>query len=228
MREIVLDTETTGLEPGDGHRIVEIGCIELVDRLPSGREFHKYLDPERDIPPEAFEIHGLSGAFLSKKPRFGEIARAFLDFIATAPLVVHNAPFDLGFLNAELVRVELPPIPLERAVDTLLLAKRKFPNAPVSLDALCRRFAIDNSGRTRHGALLDAELLAEVYLELLGERQTRLGLGAAQAEREPLRPAAAGPQAIAARAPRPHAPTPEEEAAHAAFIAALRNPIWNG
>ena len=198
MREIVLDTETTGLDPAGGHRIVEIGCIELVDQMPTRRDYHEYIDPEMEMPEGALEVHGLTTEFLSGKPRFAEIVESFLSFIGSDTLVVHNAPFDIGFLNTELGRLSHAPLPLERAVDTVLLARRKFPGAPANLDALCKRFGIDNSHRTRHGALLDAELLAEVYLELLGVRQNALRLG----------------------------PSAEEAAAHAAFIATLKDPIW--
>src|SRR6266699_2193112 len=173
MREIVLDTETTGLDPFQGHRLVEIGCIELVNRIPSGQTFHRYVNPERDVPPEAVAIHGLSSEFLKDKPFFAEIVEDLAAFIGDAPLVAHNALFDLAFLNAELERAGKMLVPRERLVDTLLLARRKYPGAPNRLDDLCARFAIDNSHRTKHGALLDAELLAEVYLELIGARQAQ-------------------------------------------------------
>ena len=176
MREIVLDTETTGLDPGQGHRLVELGCIELLNRIPTGATFHGYLNPERDMPAEAFAIHGLSTEFLKDKPRFAEVADDFLAFIGDSPLVIHNASFDHGFLIAELKRVERMLIARERLVDTLLLARRKHPAGPNRLDDLCARYGIDNSRRTKHGALLDAEILAEVYLELIGARQAQLGL----------------------------------------------------
>jgi len=176
MREIVLDTETTGLDPSQGHRLVELGCIELLNRIPTGATFHSYLNPEREVPAEAFAIHGLATEFLKDKPRFGDIADDFLAFIGDAPLVIHNAGFDHGFLIAELKRVERPLIARERLVDTLLLARRKHPAGPNRLDDLCARYGIDNSRRTKHGALLDAEILAEVYLELIGGRQAQLGL----------------------------------------------------
>ncbi len=176
MREIVLDTETTGLDPYQGHRLVEIGCIELVNRFPTGNTFHRYLNPERDVPAEAFGVHGLSAEFLRDKPCFAEVADEFLEFVADAPLVAHNAIFDLGFLNAELERCGKALIARDRLVDTLLLARRKHPGAANSLDHLCVRYAIDNARRTRHGALLDAEILAEVYVELIGARQAQLGL----------------------------------------------------
>jgi DNA polymerase-3 subunit epsilon len=176
MREIVLDTETTGLDPGQGHRLVELGCVELLNRIPTGAAFHAYLNPERDVPAEAFAIHGLSGDFLKDHKRFIEIADEFLAFIGDAPLVIHNASFDHAFLCAELKRADRVLIARERLVDTLLLARRKHPAGPNRLDDLCARYGIDNSRRTKHGALLDAEILAEVYVELIGARQAQLGL----------------------------------------------------
>ena len=174
MREIVLDTETTGLDPLDGHRLVEIGCIELVNRIPSGQTFHRYFNPERGMPAEAFAVHGLSDDFLKDKPLFAEVADDLIAFLGDAPLVIHNASFDLGFLNAELERAGRPLLGRERLVDTLLIARRKHPGGSNRLDDLCARYAIDNSRRTKHGALLDAELLAEVYVELIGARQAQL------------------------------------------------------
>src|SRR4029078_10880025 len=174
MREIVLDTETTGLDPYQGHRLVEIGCIELVNRFPSGKVFHKYLNPERDMPAEAFAVHGLSADFLREKPFFHGVCEELLEFIGDAPLVAHNANFDLGFLNAELERCKRALVGRERLVDTLLLARRRHPAGPNGLDHLCQRYGIDNSRRTKHGALLDAELLAEVYIALIGARQAQL------------------------------------------------------
>ena len=183
MREIVLDTETTGFEPTEGHRIVEIGAVELFNHLPTGRTYHQYLNPERPMPKEAFEVHGLSDEFLRDKPLFRSIGRAFLAFIGAAQLVIHNAAFDMKFLNHELRAAGLPEIPPARATDTLLIARQKFPGAPASLDALCRRFGVDNSAREKHGALLDSEILAEVYLELVGGRQPDFALNtAAQAK----------------------------------------------
>ena len=176
MREIVLDTETTGLDPSQGHRLVELGCIELLNRIPTGATFHRYLNPEREVPAEAFAIHGLATEFLKDKPLFADIVDDFLAFIGDAPLVIHNASFDHGFLCAELKRVERALIARERLVDTLFLARRKHAVGPYNLDALCARYGIDNSRRTKHGALLDAEILAEVYLELIGARQAQLGL----------------------------------------------------
>lgn len=222
MREIVLDTETTGLDPSSGHRIVEIGCVELINHLPTGQVFHKYVNPERDMPPEAFAVHGLSAEFLARHPVFAELAGELVEFLGEAPLVIHNAEFDMRFLNAELRRLGFAPLPMSRAVDTVAIARRRFPGAQASLDALCRRFEIDNSARTRHGALLDAELLAEVYLELIGGRQPGLELGAISSGIR-----VAPPLPRTARPPRPHAPSPDEQEAHAAFLAKLKNPIWN-
>jgi DNA polymerase III subunit epsilon len=179
MREIVLDTETTGLDPADGHRVIEIGAFELINHLPSGRSFQAYINPERPISPEAEAVHGLDNVFLKDKPVFAAVAEEFLDFIADALLVIHNAGFDVAFLNAELGFLGKPPIPGERVVDTLALARQKHPMGPNSLDALCKRYGIDSSKRTRHGALLDSELLAAVYLELIGGRQTALTLSTA-------------------------------------------------
>jgi DNA polymerase-3 subunit epsilon len=218
MREVVLDTETTGLDPNAGHRVIEVGCLELHNHVPTGRTFHAYLNPEREIPAEAVAIHGLTAAFLSDKPRFSSIAQAFLDFVEESPLVIHNAEFDLGFVNAELRRAGLAPI-ANAATDTVVLARKKFPGAQASLDALCRRFGIDNSARTRHGALLDAELLAEVYLELTGGRQPGLSLDAAASS-------AAVAAARIRRTPRPHAPTADEQAAHEAYIGGFDAPLW--
>jgi DNA polymerase-3 subunit epsilon len=224
MREIVLDTETTGLDPAGGDRVVEIGCVELVNHLASGETFQCYINPERDMPEGAFRVHGLSSQFLADKPVFADIADAFLGFLGEDKLVIHNAAFDLGFLNAELERIGRPILPPARAIDTVALARRKYPGAPANLDALCRRFEIDNSERTKHGALLDAELLAEVYLELIGGRQPGLVLEANQTAREA---GEAGTGRAAARPPRPHAPSSEELTAHATFITALDDPIWN-
>ncbi|MEL7259379.1 MAG: DNA polymerase III subunit epsilon, partial [Pseudomonadota bacterium] len=176
MREIVLDTETTGFEPEQGDRIVEIGGVELFNHVPTGKTFHKYINPERSMPNEAFEVHGLGDDFLRDKPLFSEVAQDFLDFVGDAKLVIHNAAFDMKFLNAELGWLQLPQLPWDQAIDTLAIARKKFPGSPASLDALCRRFGIDNSDRTLHGALLDSEILAEVYLELIGGRQPDFAL----------------------------------------------------
>jgi DNA polymerase III subunit epsilon len=224
VREVVLDTETTGLDPAEGHRVVELGAVELVNHLPTGRTFHAYLNPERDMPEEAFKVHGLSAEFLAEHPVFAETVDALLDFLQDSRLVIHNAAFDVRFLNAELARCARPVLAPDRAVDTLLLAQRRFPGQSNSLDALCRRFGVDNSGRELHGALLDCQLLAEVYLHLLGGRQTDLGLAAPVAQRAA---AGAGPARREARPPRPHAPTAEELAAHAAFVAKLEDAVWN-
>jgi DNA polymerase-3 subunit epsilon len=177
MREVVMDTETTGLDPNTGDRIVEIGAVELWNHLPTGKVYHQYINPERDMPQEAFDVHGLSGEFLSDKPKFKEIAQDFLNFIQDSKLVIHNASFDMKFLNAEFGWLELPKLPMTQALDTLDIARRRFPGAQNSLDALCRRFGIDNSARELHGALLDSEILAEVYLELVGGRQPDFALG---------------------------------------------------
>jgi DNA polymerase III subunit epsilon len=224
VREIVLDTETTGLDPLQGDRLVEIGCIELVNRIPSGQTFHAYLNPERSMPAEAFAIHGLSDEFLKDKPLFAAVADGFLGFLGDAPLVIHNAGFDIGFLNAELERAGRPPIGRERLIDTLLIARRKHAGASNRLDDLCVRYAIDHSHRTKHGALLDAELLAEVYVELIGARQAQLVLS--QTAAPILAPGA--PIRIRER-PAPLAPrvSAAEREAHRQFIATLgEGAIW--
>lgn len=221
MREIVLDTETTGLSANNGDRIVEIACLELVHHVATGETFHSYINPEREMPEEAFRIHGLSSDFLADKPLFAKIADEFLAFIADSPLVIHNAEFDVGFINSELGRLGRDRLDASRAIDTMRLARRRFPGAQASLDALCRRFEIDNSARTFHGALLDCELLAEVYLELKGGRQPGLEL-AQQRRRSAQQESQQRPQ----RAPRPHAPSAEELAAHDRLLDGLENPIW--
>jgi DNA polymerase-3 subunit epsilon len=220
MREVILDTETTGLDPDSGHRIVEIGCLELVNHMSTGRTFQRYLNPERDVPDGAFEVHGLSTEFLAQHPVFSAVCDEFLAFIDDSQLVIHNAAFDLGFVNAELRRVNRAALHPSRAIDTVDLARRKFPGAQASLDALCRRFGVDNSGRTKHGALLDAELLAEVYLELIGGRQPGLELAAAQTV------TAIESESSARRPPRPHAPSADELAAHAELLSRIKKPIW--
>lgn len=221
IREVVLDTETTGLDPLEGHRLVEVGCLELLNHVPTGRSFHSYLNPERDVPEDARRVHGLSAEFLAGFPPFAEVVGELLAFLEDSRLVIHNARFDLGFLNAELRRAGLEPLPPERALDTLALAQRRFPGAPASLDALCRRFGVDNSNRTRHGALLDSELLAEVYLHLVGGRQADLALVL------PGRAATAGgPARVQRRPPPPYTPSAEEQAAHAALVAKLDDPVW--
>lgn len=226
MREIVLDTETTGMDPETGDRLVEIGCVELLNHVPTGRVYHQYINPERDVPAEAAAVHGLTTERLKNEPVFAQIYTDFLEFIGDAQLVIHNAAFDMKFINAELASVGHKAIPSARVTDTLAIARRKFPGSPASLDALCRRFGIDNSGRVFHGALLDSELLAEVYLELLGGRQHGLGLGAAQmaANDEPVTVMAA--RARPYREPRPHAPHAEEVAAHEAMLDKLKEPLW--
>lgn len=219
MREIVLDTETTGIRPEDGHRIVEIGAIELLNHVPTGRVYHQYINPERSMPQEAFDVHGLGDAFLAGQPRFAEVVAGFLEFIGDGMLVIHNAGFDIGFLNHELALAGCDGIPEQRAVDTLALARRRFPGAANSLDALCRRFGIDNSAREKHGALLDSELLAEVYLDLIGGRQQGLSLDSGAAET-----GAAGDAAAPARprpTPLPPRLTQAEAEAHRAFVAEL-------
>lgn len=224
MREIVLDTETTGISPQDGHRLVEIGCLELFNHVATGKFFHTYVDPERDMPEGAFRVHGLSAEFLSGKPKFAEVADAFLEFIADDPLVIHNASFDMGFINAELKRIGRVGLPMARAIDTLDIARRKFPGSQNNLDALCRRFNVDNSGRTKHGALLDSELLAEVYLEMMGGRQPGLVLQTELAGKTGERVARA-----ARPVPLPPRLTGAEREAHDAFIATLGDDaLWLG
>jgi DNA polymerase-3 subunit epsilon len=224
MREIVFDTETTGLDPYQGDRLVEIGCVELINGFPTGNSFHYYLNPERDVPEGAFKVHGLSAEFLKDKPVFAEVCDEFLAFVGDAPLVAHNAMFDLGFINAELERCKKTLLQRERLVDTLMLARRRYPAGPNSLDHLCVRYSIDTSRRTKHGALLDAELLAEVYVELTGKRQARLGLLDANVS-------VSQPMVITVRVrPAPLAPriTDAERAAHRAFVATLGDKaMWN-
>jgi DNA polymerase-3 subunit epsilon len=225
MREIVLDTETTGLDPLRGDRLVEVGCVEMINRMPTGQTFHRYMNPEREMAAEAFAVHGLSTAFLADKPFFHEVVEDFLAFIGDAPLVIHNASFDISFINAELDRIKRPPIPRDRLVDTLLLARRKHPGVSNRLDDLCSRYAIDNSHRTKHGALLDAELLAEVYVDLIGARQSQLILASESRE---IRAGGSGEmprrQRLVALTPRV---TNADREAHRAFVATLGDkPIW--
>lgn len=226
MREIVLDTETTGLDPLRGDRLVEIGCIEIFNRMPTGQSFHRYINPERDMPQEAYAVHGLSAEFLATKPLFTEVVEEFLEFIGDAPLVIHNASFDISFINAELERINRQPITRDRLVDTLLLARRKHPGVSNRLDDLCSRYSIDNSRRTKHGALLDAELLAEVYVDLIGARQSQLVLAA---ESEEIRVGGAGELPRRQRpVPLPARLTDVERDAHRAFVATLGDKaIWN-
>lgn len=223
MREIVLDTETTGFDPLKGDRMIEIGCVELMNHLPTGKVFHRYFNPERDVPESATRVHGLTNEFLADKPVFAAEVDLFLDFIGDAPLVIHNAPFDMGFINAELVRLGFRSLPMARAVDTLPMARRMFPGAPATLDALCKRFGVDLSARDFHGALLDARLLAEVYLELRGGRQPGLEMGAKTIETTD------GDSLKVERifrAPRPYAPSAEEADAHELFLEKIKKPLW--
>jgi DNA polymerase-3 subunit epsilon len=227
MREIVLDTETTGFEPDQGDRIVEIGAVELWNHMPTGKTYHQYINPERSMPKSAFEVHGLGDEFLADKPLFKNIFRAFLDFIGDSTLVIHNAPFDMKFLNAELKWVHQPAIPMSQAFDTLTLARKKFPGAPASLDALCRRFGIDNASRTLHGALLDSEILADVYLELIGGRQPDFGLATG-----PSNTSGTGAEGAwkPSRRPIPLASklTKKEAAAHETFVEGMGDgALWN-
>lgn len=233
MREIVFDTETTGLDPKSGDRMVEMGCVEMVNRVPSGKTYHAYYNPERDMPSQAEAVHGLSASFLSDKPLFRDTAAEFLEFIGDAPLVAHNASFDFGFLNAELVIAGLEPVSLDRKIDTVALARKKHPGAKLSLDALCSRYGIDRSHRVKHGALLDAELLAQVYVELTGGRQIGLGLAADG----PAAPDAGGAQDETAsdligkptgerREPRPHMASAAELARHKEFIGQMESTFW--
>ncbi|MBB3859855.1 DNA polymerase-3 subunit epsilon [Novosphingobium hassiacum] len=237
MREIVFDTETTGLDPGSGDRLVEIGCIEMLNRVATGAVYHCYFNPERDMPAEAENVHGLSIAFLSDKPKFAERAQEFLDFIGDAPLVAHNAGFDFGFINTELAKCGLEPVSRDRMIDTVAIARRKHPGAKLSLDALCSRYGIDRSHRTKHGALLDAELLAQLYVELMGGRQIGLELA--------VEAAMAGSSIVSGsvttvdvmtvsasatrlfRSPRPHAASAQELARHAEFMAGFSEPLWS-
>lgn len=225
MREIVFDTETTGTNPAGGDRIVEIGCVELINRCETGRTYHAYFNPERSMPSEAEAVHGLSTVFLSDKPLFGEKTDELIDFIGDSPLIAHNATFDFGFLNAELERCGRDPVCLSRMICTLMMARSRHPGAKHSLDALCSRFGVDRSQRVKHGALLDAQLLAQVYVELTGGRQIGLGLvaetvsvatqtGGCSPAQRPFRPA------------RPHSPSLEEQARHAQFVAELKDPVW--
>ncbi|TFI59531.1 DNA polymerase III subunit epsilon [Sphingomonas parva] len=231
MREIVFDTETTGLNPLTGDRMVEIGCVELVNRVETGRTFHAYFNPDRSMPAGAEAVHGLSEIFLSDKPRFHEKVEELLDFLGDAPLVAHNASFDFGFLNHELGNCARPLICMSRMIDTLALARTKHPGAKHSLDALCTRFGVDRSLRIKHGALIDAQLLAQCYVELTGGRQ--IGFSLADTiiveEKNPQPSEGFVPERLVAtvRPPRPHAPSEEELAAHAAFLATIADPIWN-
>jgi DNA polymerase-3 subunit epsilon len=223
MREIVVDTETTGLDPSRGDRLVEIGCVELFNHMPTGQTFHRHLNPEREMSAEAYEVHGLSTEFLADKPLFAAVADEFLAFIGDAPLIIHNASFDAAFINAELERIGRAPVNRERLVDTLLLARRKHPGVSNRLDDLCSRYAIDNSHRTKHGALLDAELLAEVYIDLIGARQSQLLLGTSAVAINAGQVETPRRQRATPLAPRI---TEAARAAHRAFVDTLVKPIW--
>ncbi|HEU0309616.1 MAG TPA: DNA polymerase III subunit epsilon [Sphingomicrobium sp.] len=227
MREIVFDTETTGLSPAAGDRMVEIGCIEMVGRVETGRHFHCYFNPERAMPSEAEAVHGLSDIFLSDKPRFADKVGELLEFIGEAPLVAHNASFDFGFLNHELDRCGSPTVCMSRMVDTLVLARSRHPGAKHSLDALCTRYGVDRSQRVKHGALLDAQLLAQVYIELTGGRQIGLGLVAQAADNLSPSSVPVGRAPSVIREPRPHSASPDELARHRAFMANIANPLWD-
>ncbi len=228
MREIVLDTETTGFDPETGDRLVEIGAVELVGHMPTGNQYHQYINPERDVPESAVEVHGLTLDFLRDKPKFASVAQDFLDFIGDAKLVIHNAAFDMKFLNAELRWLNLPQIDYARAIDTLEMARKKFPGSPASLDALCRRYNIDNSARTLHGALLDSEILAEVYLELIGGRQPDLVLASGGSRGTDDASTNGDWRPTARPNPLPSRVTPEESEAHAKFVSDLgENALWN-
>ena len=226
MREIVLDTETTGFEPHEGDRIVEIGAVELIGHVPTGRTYHQYINPQRGMPAEAFAVHGLGDEFLSDKPVFKEIAQEFVDFVGDSKMIIHNAAFDMKFLNAELGWVNRAHLPMDQAIDTLMIARRKFPGSPASLDALCRRFGIDNSSRTLHGALLDSEILAEVYLELIGGRQPDFALSNVQQSSSPSQDQSEW-RAAQRPTPLPSRLTGAEAAAHEAFIQELGDgAVW--
>jgi len=231
MREIIFDTETTGLDPKTGDRMVEIGCVEMIDRVETGHSYHAYYNPERDMPAGAEAVHGLSATFLSGKPKFADTVGDLLEFLGDAPLVAHNAGFDFGFLNAELARIGKEPVSIDRMVDTVAIARRKHPGAKLSLDALCTRYGIDRSHRVKHGALLDAELLAQVYIELTGGRQIGLELGADIAVQDsesgiPTMRRKGEPARRPRREPRPHAPSAHELARHRQFIDGIEKAIW--
>ena len=224
MREIVLDTETTGLNPFEGDKIVEIGCIELVNHITTGGKFHQYINPERGMPESAFAVHGLSEEFLSRQPVFGEIVNSFIAFIGTSNLIIHNAQFDMSFINSELANLNLPTLHQDRVIDTIKIARKKFPGAQASLDALCKRFNIDNSNRELHGALLDAELLAEVYLELIGGRQPNFALSDINLTNASIVDKVS--DGLIIREARPHEPSIDEKAAHEFFLDNMQNPVW--
>ena len=221
MREIILDTETTGLDPNMGHRLVEIGAIELINHAPTGVNYQTYINPERDVDPGAQEIHGLTNEFLKQHPAFGDISAEFMNFLSDSTLVIHNAPFDLAFINMELSRLGVAPISAERVIDTLVLARKRFPGAQANLDALCRRFAIENRHRELHGALVDAALLADVYIELIGGKEPSLGLSAKKSK------TVAEDTARVYQDPRSFPVSEEELELHRAFVETLKNPIWD-
>jgi DNA polymerase-3 subunit epsilon len=230
MREIVFDTETTGLSPQSGDRIVEIGCVEMFNRCETGRHFHSYFNPGRPMPSEAEAVHGLSDRFLSDKPAFADVCEDLIAFIGESPMIAHNASFDFGFINHELTQCGRPGVCMTRMVDTLALARQKFPGAKHSLDALCTRFGVDRSQRVKHGALLDAQLLAQVYVELTGGRQIGLTLVAERIDLALCAESVAGeaaPAAVTVRPARPHGPSDDELARHAAFLLTIKDPIWN-
>ena len=227
MREIVLDTETTGLKPEDGHRIIEIGALEMVNHVPTGKTFHIYINPERDIEAEAMAVHGITNERVAQEPVFAQIVDDFLEFIGSSPLVIHNAPFDMGFINAELMKCGRDALPKDRAVDTLVMARRKFPGGQASLDALCRKFGIDNSHRELHGAMVDTDLLADVYIELMGGKQPGLSL---TAEDRVAVSAAATDMTAHSKTHRPARPfslSDDEKKAHQEFVDGLNDPLWN-
>ncbi len=232
MREIVFDTETTGLDPKTGDRMVEIGCVEMVDRVPTGESYHAYYNPQRDMPAAAEAVHGLSISFLETKPLFKDTAQELLDFLGDAPLVAHNASFDFGFLNTELERIGFETVSLDRMVDTVAIARKRHPGAKLSLDALCTRYGVDRSHRVKHGALLDAELLAQVYIELTGGRQIGLGLAqdGPEAADNVSQTAASGPETKKVvrerREPRPHAATAQEAVRHKEFMSKIKDALW--
>ena len=221
MREIILDTETTGLDPNMGHRLVEIGAVELINHTPTGVNYQTYINPERDVDPGAQEIHGLTNEFLKQHPVFGDISAEFMNFLSDSTLIIHNAPFDLAFINMELSRLGVAPISSERVIDTLVLARKKFPGAQANLDALCRRFAIENRHRELHGALVDAALLADVYIELIGGKEPTLGLSAKKSK------TVAEDTARVYQNPRSFPVSEEELELHRAFVETLKNPIWD-
>lgn len=226
MREIVFDTETTGLDPSSGDRMVEIGCVEIVNRVPTGQTFHGYFNPERDMPAGAEAVHGLSAAFLSDKPLFRDTAEALLEFLGDSPLVAHNAAFDFGFLNAELALCEREAVCMSRMIDTVAIARKRHPGAKLSLDALCTRYGVDRSHRVKHGALLDAELLAQVYVELTGGRQIGFALAAETASAVTVAQPQPAPAERVRRKPRKHAASAAELARHEAFVARMTSPLW--